>query len=190
MRKISLLLTIAFFTYSFVSAQNIYFHGGAVLGENNLESLSPYDLPHSGYRVGVDMGLNKGLLYLIVGGQFMKYDFNPTLDSFMFQQQSPQREFVGRVGVGLNILHVPKLFKLRAKLLGNLHYADVENESILIPEPYTDLQKTYAGISGGVGITILYFTLDVEYEKGIKSAIEGTTEATFDFLYLTAGLSF
>lgn len=190
MKKMAL-LTVIFLSLCFsVQSQNIFVHAGALMGHNNLKELSPDGFPHVGKRLGLDLSVNKGNIYLLVGGQYMKYEFNPTIEKKGLDFNSPHQEMKARLGVGVNIVSIPKIFKLRVKAMGALHYADVDNTNIVIPSPYTELNKTYLGADFGVGINISVVTLDIEYEKGLSNVIDKTEDSKFNIWSMTAGLSF
>lgn len=175
---------------NFLQGQNLFIHAGPMVGHNSLNELSPDGFPHVGHRVGVDFSVNKGRLHILLGGHYLKYEFNPTIEKTGFKYDTPHREMKGRVGLGLNIVSIPKVFKLRIKAMGAIHYGDVDNEDIVIPYPYTAINKTYYGADFGLGINVSFVTLDLEYEKGLSNVIENTKESTFDFWSITAGVSF
>lgn len=172
-----------------LQGQNLFLHVGALMGHNTCEELSPDGFPHVGQRFGLDLSTNKGMLYGVAGVQYMRYEYNPSIEKKGLDFNSPHQEMKARAGIGMNIVSIPKIFKLRVKALGTVHYADTDNDMIVIPSPYTEVTKTYFGTEFGLGVNISVITLDIEYEKGLTDTID-KADSKFNFWSMTAGISF
>lgn len=189
MRNAVLILSILFLS-SFGYSQNLFFNVGTVAGKNKLPNLSTNDMPHIGYRAGLDFSLNKGNIYLLSGLHYMQYDLNPTRNSSIMNHIAPLQSVKGRLGAGLNVVKISNVFALRTKVMGSVQYVNNKAKGLTIPDPYAQMNEIFMGIDAGVGISLYVFTLDIEYEKGITSAVQDAENSTFDFIYLTVGLSF
>jgi len=108
-------------------------------------------------------------------------DFFETGDSFSVQK--------ARFGLGWNLIELPPVVRLRAKFLGSVNLITAPDSRDL-PSPYEQMNDGYASLDFGIGVDVLFFTIDIEYEKGLLNAVNKAQETKLDYWSLTAGVFF
>lgn len=163
-------------------------HAGAVAGKFGTETLTPGGTSHRGFRVGVDARLNSGKMFFTGGAHYMKFAFDAG-DGEFFKPGDSFSVQKARFGLGWNLIEVPLVMRLRAKLMGSVNLITAPEDRDLPPQ-YERMNDGYASLDFGVGVDVLFFTLDVEYEKGLLNAVNMAPDTTIDYWSLTMGVFF
>lgn len=188
--RLTFVLFFLMFCIGICLSQGMHITAGTVLGNTTFEGLSSDGTnSHKGYRIGVDGRLMGDSMYFLAGAHYMKFDMNPNSQTTLTTHNQSIEEIFGRFGLGFTFLETRK-FKLRGKALGGVHYVYSTTDNIQVPSPFSDVNEAFGGAIVGLGVDVLFFTLDVEYEKGLVNAINMASESKFDFLYFTVGLFF
>lgn len=164
-------------------------HGGIISGKFNTASLTPSGTSHTGYRIGVDARLNSGKMFFTGGAHYFRYAFDATESGAYFKNEDSFSIQKARFGLGWNLIEVPLIMRLRAKLLGSVNLITAPDNRDL-PSQYERMNDGYASIDVGVGVDVLFFTLDVEYEKGLLNTVNQAPDTTIDYWSLTLGVFF
>ncbi len=189
MKKLLLLSVILMFYFNMSGQAGAHVHGGLLAGQFNTTNLTPEGTTHRGWRVGVDARLNSGKMFFTGGVHYFKYSFDAadggeyfnTGDSFTIQK--------GRFGLGWNLIEIPLIMRLRAKLMGSINLITAPDDRDL-PSQYERMNDGYASLDFGLGVDVLFFTIDLEYEKGMLNAVNQAPDTKLDYWSLTAGVFF
>lgn len=185
-----LLLLVTLMIYSNVSGQaGAHVHGGLLAGQFKTNTLTPEGTVHRGYRIGVDARLNSGKMFFTGGVHYFKYAFDATSGGQFFKTEDSFSVRKARFGLGWNLIEIPLIMRLRAKAMGSINLITAPSDRDL-PSPYVMMNDGYASMDVGIGVDVLFFTLDFEYEKGLLNAVNKAPETTLDYWSLTAGVFF
>jgi len=189
MKAITMLIFTFLLAHDCSSQAGAHVHAGLLAGKFNTDILTPNDTRHRGFRLGVDARLNSGKMFFTGGVHYFKFAFDATNDGDYFKPGDSFSIQKGRFGLGWNLIEIPLIMRLRAKLLGSVNLISAPEDREL-PAPYERMNDGYASIDIGVGVDVLFLTLDVEYEKGLLNAVNQASETTLDYWSLTVGVFF
>lgn len=185
-----LLLSVTLMFYFNMSGQaGAHVHGGLLSGQFKTTELTPEGTVHRGWRIGVDARLHSGKMFFTGGVHYFKYAFDAidggeyfkTGDSFSVQK--------ARFGLGWNLFELRQIMRIRAKFLGSVNLISAPDDRDL-PSSYERMNDGYASLDFGVGVDVLFFTIDLEYEKGLLNAVNMAPDTKLDYWSLTAGVFF
>lgn len=189
MKRILSLLVILMFYFNMNGQAGAHVHGGLLAGQFKTTNLTPEGTSHRGWRIGVDGRLHGGKMFFMGGVHYFKYSFDASDDGSYFDTGDSFSIQKARFGLGFNIIELPPIARFRAKLLGSVNLITAP-EGRDLPAPYTMMNDGYASLDFGIGVDILFFTIDLEYEKGFLNAVNQAEETKLDYWSLTAGLFF
>lgn len=188
MRNFLFVLIFSVCTIGAASTQT-HMHFGLLSGSNKLETLTPKDFSHSGWRIGIDQQiLGKGL-YLLGGLHYVRFNEEARSGTNFFETDPAIQILKPRVGIGITPIAFTDLLKLRFKGMASYNYflafegerASFESDKI---------KSGYMNLDIGVGVTVGIITVEIEYELGLNNVIEDLSDSQFRFLTVSAGLMF
>lgn len=180
---------IGLMSISCAYTQGMHVSAGSVLGMSSLDGLSLDGSKHKGYRIGIDGHLMGDGMYFLAGAHYIKFDMNPSSETSYSNHNVSVDEVLGRFGLGFQF-YKTRRFKLRGKLLGGIHYIHSRTNVVQVPAPYSELNEAYGGVIVGLGVDLMFFTIDIEYEKGVVNVVNMASDSNIDFLYFTVGFFF
>ncbi|GJM33418.1 MAG: hypothetical protein DHS20C18_24190 [Saprospiraceae bacterium] len=148
----------------------------------------------TGWNVGADLRLGKGFLFLNPGLHY--YNQNARLtkdiespDDFRFEDETTIQSVKVPINIGVNITGQGGLLGLYVK--GGIvpTYVTGVKERPSFDLSVDDLNRLTYGANVGVGVDILLFTVDLNYEIGMKDFFKDTAGKN-NVLTLSAGLKF
>lgn len=186
-KLLSFSIIILAFSIACTAQTHMYF--GLLSGSNSLETLTPKEFSHSGWKVGIDQQLVGKGIYLIGGVQYERFNEEARMGTNFFETAPAIQILKPRAGIGITPLGFTDLFKIRLKGLASYNYflafegeeASFETEKI---------KSGYMNLDLGVGVTVGILTVDIEYELGLNDVIEDLSDSQFRFLSISAGLMF
>ena len=171
-----------------IQAQAVNLYIGLSQTKNSSTLVTPADLRHPGYVLGLDAMLSKYGLDIIGGLRYHRFSFDAVSDSDYFTDND-HISYV-QVRFGLNGNHkISEYFSLRAFFMagGNMI---VNLPSGRTNDPHSNLRDAFFNLSGGAGITVSVFSLMLEYEKGITDGANDLMDSKFNTTSLVLGVMF
>jgi len=184
---------ISIFVFSILcvsaSFSQTHMHFGLLSGSNSLQTLTPDDFSHSGWRVGVDQQVFGKGVYILSGIHYVRFNEEARNGTDFFDTDPAIQILKPRAGIGITPLALSKFFKIRGKALASYNYfLAFEGEDATFE---TDKIKSgYMNLDLGLGVTVGILTLDVEYEMGLNDVIEDLADSKYRFLSVSAGFMF
>ena len=189
MKRMLALSVILMIYFNMNGQAGAHVHGGLLAGQFKTTDLTPEGTVHRGWRIGVDARLNSGKMFFTGGVHYFKYSFDAMDGGEFFKPEDSFSVQKARFGLGWNLLEVPRVVRLRAKFLGSVNLISAPDDRDL-PSPYVMMNDGYASLDFGFGVDVLFFTIDIEYEKGLLNAVNKAQETKIDYWSLTAGVFF
>ncbi|MEE9372874.1 MAG: hypothetical protein V3V00_07445 [Saprospiraceae bacterium] len=188
MKKLLLVLIVSFCTIGIVSSQT-HMHFGLLSGSNKLETFTPKDFSHSGWRIGIDQQiLGKGI-YLLGGLHYVRFNEEARNGTNFFETSPAIQILKPRAGIGITPFALTDLFKIRLKGLVSYNYfLAFKGETVTFETE--KIKSGYLNLDLGVGVTVGFITVDIEYELGLDGTIKDLDDSKFRFLSVSAGLMF
>lgn len=144
---------------------------------------------HYGYFIGADARILEGNMYFIIGGQYHATSLNSTSDPEFFKNNN-WKILMGRLGLGFNLIKFSDNFALRSKLLGSINFnVDSPKNALNMPN-YDKLNDSFLGATTGLGVTIGFIDIDLDFQYGFINAYTEQPKSTFDFWTLGVGVHF
>jgi hypothetical protein len=144
---------------------------------------------HYGYFIGADARILEGSMYFIIGGQYHATSLGSTSDPSFFTNND-WKIFMGRLGLGFDIIKLSDNLALRSKLLGSINFNIESPENALNKQGYDTLNDSFLGATTGVGVTIGFIDIDLDFQYGLINAYTKQPKSTFDFWTLGVGVHF
>lgn len=188
MKKSILVLLVSICTMGIAISQT-HMHFGLLSGSNKLETLTPKDFSHSGWRIGVDQQiLGKGI-YLLGGIHYVRFNEEARSGTNFFETDPAIQILKPRAGIGITPFALTDLLKIRVKGMASYNYfLAFEGESVAFETE--KIKSGYMNLDIGVGATVGFITLDIEYELALDNAIKDLSDSKFRFLTVSAGFMF
>ena len=144
---------------------------------------------HYGYFIGADARIIEGSMYFIIGGQYHATSLGSTSDPTFFTNND-WNILMGRLGLGFDIIKFSDNLALRSKLLGSINFNLDSPENALNKQGYDTLNDSFLGATTGVGVTIGFIDIDLDFQYGFINAYTKQPKSTFDFWTLGDGVHF
>lgn len=144
---------------------------------------------HYGYFIGADARILEGSMYFIIGGQYHVTSLGSTSDPSFFTNND-WKILMGRLGLGFDIIKLSDNLALRSKLLGSINFNLESPENVLNKQGYDTLNDSFLGATTGVGVTIGFIDIDLDFQYGLINAYTKQPKSTFDFWTLGVGVHF
>lgn len=189
-KSILIVLLLLIFNIASDGQAGVHIHGGLLSGQNGLESLTPEGQHHYGYRIGLDARLNDGSMYFLPGVHYMQISFNASDKAEYFKADPAIKVIKGRFGLGFTFIEIPSKFKLRSRVQAAVNYINNVIDANQFPAGVERLNDAYASVDLGLGVDLLFFTIDIAYEKGVVNAVYKEANSKFDFYHFTVGVFF
>lgn len=186
----TLILTLSLIiTFTLLANSQTHMHFGLLSGSNKLETLTPDDFSHSGWRIGIDQQiLGKGV-YLLGGLHYVRFNEEARSGTNFFETDPAIQILKPRAGIGITPLALTDLLKLRLKGMASYNYfLAFEGERASFDSD--KIKSGYLNLDIGIGVTVGILTVDLEYELGLNDVIEDLSDSQFRFLTVSAGLMF
>ena len=186
----TLILTLSLIiTVTLLANSQTHMHFGLLSGSNKLETLTPDDFSHSGWRIGIDQQiLGKGV-YLLGGLHYVRFNEEARSGTNFFETDPAIQILKPRAGIGITPLALTDLLKLRLKGMASYNYfLAFEGERASFDSD--KIKSGYLNLDIGIGVTVGILTVDLEYELGLNDVIEDLSDSQFRFLTVSAGLMF
>lgn len=191
MYRLLITLSIALITCSLSAQSGLQVYTGISSASSADSNITPEGLSHKGYHIGADGRLNSGNMYFMIGGQFHALNYLAENEGGYFSIDDKFSWIKARFGLGYSLFNFNEIVVLRAKSLLGLNFISSYPDGI-VGEPYPD--NTYnsgtAGVTLGLGVDVLFFTFDVEYEKGFFNAVNMVKGTEFNFINVNVGVKF
>jgi len=189
MKKLLSLLVTLMIYFNVYGQAGAHLHGGLLSGQFATASLTPEGTVHRGWRIGVDARLHSDKMFFTGGVHYFKFAFDAAEGGEYFKPGDSYSVQKARFGLGLNIIEIPRIMKVRGKILGSVNLISAPDDRDL-PSPFERMNDGYGSLDFGIGIDVLFFTIDVEYEKGLQNAVNEAPDTKIDYWSLTAGVFF
>jgi len=187
----SLLLTIFLFSSTLIGAQSpgLVVQAGLSTAYAKDGNITNKNQGHYGYFIGADARILEGGMYFIIGGQYHATSLTSTSDPEFFKNND-WKILMTRLGLGFNLVQFSDKLTLRSKLLGSINFnLDAPKDALNIPN-YEDLNDSFLGATTGLGVTIGFIDIDLDFQYGFINAYTKQPKSTFDFWTLGVGAHF
>ena len=187
MKKYIFIITLIFLGLGLNAQTHLQF--GLLSGSNNLNTLTPDDFSHSGWRVGLDQQIFGKGVYILGGVHYVRFNEEARQGTNFFETAPAIQILKPRAGIGITPFALTDLLKIRLKGLASYNYFlafEGENASF----DSDKIKSGYLNLDLGIGATIGIITVDIEYELGLNDVIEDLSDSKYRFLSISAGLMF
>jgi len=191
MKYIFSLILILFFAQTAVDAQSpgLVIQAGLSTAYAKDTNITKGNQAHYGYVIGADARIIEGSMYFIIGGQYHVTSLNSTSSQDFFKNND-WKILMTRLGLGFNIIKFSDKLALRSKLLGSINFSlDSPRGGLNIPD-YMVLNDSFLGVTSGLGLTIGFIDIDLEFQFGVINAYQFQPKSTFDSWTLVTGVHF
>lgn len=189
MKLYIVVFTLLLSNFIFAQAPAVVIQTGLTAAFSKDEVVTPSGHGHYGWMLGVDGRILEGDIYFILGGQYHQSSLVASTKPEFFTKNN-WKTFMGRCGLGMNVYRLSEQTVLRTKLLASVNFIlDAPSNGLDIPN-YEKLNDSYLGAVTGVGITIGFIDIDLDYQYGIINAYNKQSNTTFSSWTLMAGLHF
>lgn len=182
---------ILFFAQTAVDAQSpgLVIQAGLSTAYAKDTNITKGNQAHYGYVIGADARIIEGSMYFIIGGQYHVTSLNSTSSPDFFKNND-WKILMTRLGLGFNIIKFSDKLALRSKLLGSINFnLDSPRGGLNIPD-YMVLNDSFLGVTSGLGLTIGFIDIDLEFQFGVINAYQFQPKSTFDSWTLVTGVHF
>lgn len=152
------------------------------------QNVTPSGKAHSGYMIGADARLLDGSMYFLVGGQFHNLQFAAT-ESFKLTG-GDWKIIMGRFGLGFDLIHFSNNLAIRSKLLGSINMNVSYPDGGLRIMGYSDVNEAFFGATTGLGVTIGFIDVDIEYQYGLLNTFYEQSNTKGNSITFMAGIHF
>ncbi len=152
------------------------------------QQVTPEGYSHPGWTISTDARLLEGSMYFLVGGQYHQLQFYPI--SGYALKKGDWHLMMGRFGLGFDLAHISNLIAIRSKLLASINFNITTPEGGIQTPTYETVNEAFFGATSGIGITIGFIDVDLEYQYGIINAFYEKSDTKVNFLSLIAGFHF
>ena len=170
------------------SGLNVY--AGLSNATNRDATITPEGTSLPGFMIGADARLMADRMYFMVGGQYHQINFLAQEEKSFFSVEEKMVWLKLRVGLGYNLANINDKVIIRAKTLGSFNLISSHPDIPTAPYSEREYNSGTLGAVFGLGIDILCFTFDIEYERGFFNAINMVPGTEFDFVTLSVGVIF
>ena len=184
-------IVILFFAQTAVDAQSpgLVIQAGLSTAYAKDTNITKGNQAHYGYVIGADARIIEGSMYFIIGGQYHVTSLNSTSSQDFFKNND-WKILMTRLGLGFNIIKFSDKLALRSKLLGSINFSlDSPRGGLNIPD-YMVLNDSFLGVTSGLGLTIGFIDIDLEFQFGVINAYQFQPKSTFDSWTLVTGVHF
>lgn len=191
MKFILFLIMIFVLSLTFVNAQSpgIVIQAGLSTAYAKDANITKMNQAHYGYVIGADARILEGGMYFLIGGQYHVTSLNSS-SSPEFFKNNDWKILMARLGLGFNIVKFSDNITLRSKLLGSINFnIDSPRNGLNIPG-YMVLNDSFLGATTGLGLTIGFIDIDLEFQYGFINAYQLQPKSTFDSWTLVTGVHF
>lgn len=158
-------------------------------------NMTPTGSAHYGYVIGTNIRLFDDGMHFLFSGEYGTMNLMSSQKKVFFKEGS-LTYIKGKAGLGFNVVKLSKKSKLRTKIQANILYINdfdpkqVGANPALKENGYTMLNEAIGGISTGVGLTLGFWDLDLEYEYGVYNIYYDRAATKLNFITVTTGFRF
>lgn len=168
---------------------NARFHAGAGAFLNNNAAITPDGSFHRVTSVGIDAILSPGNPGILVGFHYNRLGLNHD-NTDLFTNEANVDLLEGRLGLNINILNFNDWIKLRSKLVG-VGMIDVDGDYDAVDGlGYGPINDFQGGGLFGIGMTVGYLLIDLEYLHLFNDAFETVEDSNFTGFQFKLGFTF
>ncbi len=178
-------------SYTSITAQSpgIVIQGGLSTAYAKDTNITQKNQAHYGYVIGADARILEGGMYFIIGGQYHVTSLNSTSNPEFFKNNDWEI-LMARLGLGFDIVKFSDKIALRSKLLGSINFSINSPKGGLNIPGYETVNDSFLGATTGLGLTIGFIDIDLEFQYGFINAYQLQPKSTFDSWTLVAGVHF
>ena len=154
----------------------------------NNDSFTKSGEAHYGLRLGGYARIGDDSWYIRPGLFYERYHIESNSSFNAFEKGDNLHFIKGYVNLGLYIIR-SDFFKLRLNGGGTIDYlASIDNRGDVYE--LGDFSDAAIGLNGGIGLDILFITVDFEYEKGITKFLSADDDSKSEYYNLSVGFFF
>ncbi len=165
-------------------------HTGISAAFSQDKNITPSGMGHYGHFVGVDGRLHSGGMYFAGGMKYYRTSLLAESSKSFFSNTENYNFFAARFGLGFTIKQFSHNIALRSKLFGVFNFSNSSPVNTIDVAGYEQLNDSSGGVVTGLGMDIGFFTVDLEYERGIINAFKGRPDSKNDIVSFSVGVLF